>query len=192
MEAERRSLKRKPLSDCTNTTTTPRKSTSSSSSTTTSFLKPTKPSLSTTKKPEKKSDNNAQNPSSLPPHPSTPLRPSNPAPTPTGTGEPLTVYSRRQNAEKRKNKGKMVAIPLSCPSLEKIKNIREKLNKVGDVGLSKSCTVPRKKKRSHLPIEEDVSKNALPQDFIDQQRAYFAEIDSFELPVEVASDSELD
>lgn len=33
---------------------------------------------------------------------------------------------------------------------------------------------------------------SLRQDFIDKQRAYFAEIDAFELPVEVASESELE
>jgi hypothetical protein len=41
--------------------------------------------------------------------------------------------------------------------------------------------------------DEDEKKHALPQDFIEQQRAYFAEIDAFELSeVEVDSSNELD
>lgn len=38
----------------------------------------------------------------------------------------------------------------------------------------------------------NASKNDLPQDFIDRQRAYFAEVDAFELEEEVASDEELE
>ena len=37
---------------------------------------------------------------------------------------------------------------------------------------------------------DDASKYKLPRDFVEQQRAYFKEIDEFELPVEEASDSE--
>lgn len=41
--------------------------------------------------------------------------------------------------------------------------------------------------------DEDEKKHALPQDFIEQQRAYFAEIDAFELSeAEVDSSNELD
>lgn len=35
-------------------------------------------------------------------------------------------------------------------------------------------------------------KPILPPDFVEKQRAYFAEIDSFELPEEEVSESELD
>lgn len=45
-------------------------------------------------------------------------------------------------------------------------------------------------KQRQLPPEKD--KHALPQDYIEQQRAYFAEIDAFELPEEVVSESELE
>lgn len=41
--------------------------------------------------------------------------------------------------------------------------------------------------------KEDGASHALPQDFIEQQRAYFAEIDAFELPEEeVTSVDDLD
>lgn len=48
-------------------------------------------------------------------------------------------------------------------------------------------------KQRQIPSEKDVAMHALPRDFIEQQRAYFAEIDAFELPEEeVESVEELD
>ena len=48
-------------------------------------------------------------------------------------------------------------------------------------------------KRRGALSDGDEKKNALPQDFIEQQRAYFAEIDAFELSEEeVGSSNELD
>ena len=41
-------------------------------------------------------------------------------------------------------------------------------------------------------MPEAVSKPMLPKDFIEKQKAYFAEIDAFELPEEVVSESELE
>ncbi|GMP69564.1 hypothetical protein CsSME_00028775 [Camellia sinensis var. sinensis] len=72
---------------------------------------------------------------------------------------------------------------------------RNEFNQAGDIGISKSCTVPHpkcKKKRCRLMPEQDVSKHNLPQEFIEQQRAYFKEVDEFELPEEEISESELD
>lgn len=40
--------------------------------------------------------------------------------------------------------------------------------------------------------KQRVPKNDLSQDFIEEQKAYFAEVDAFELPEEVVSDSELE
>lgn len=36
----------------------------------------------------------------------------------------------------------------------------------------------------NISPKTDVSKSALPQEFIEQQKAYYAEIDAFELPEE--------
>lgn len=47
------------------------------------------------------------------------------------------------------------------------------------------------KRRYSLP-GENLCTHPLPQDFIEQKRAYFAEIDAFELPEEVVSDSEVE
>lgn len=104
--------------------------------------------------------------------------------------EPL---GKTQTAEKRKSKGKAIAEPLSCPPATKIQKIGEKIKEDGSKSLSKAGTVPRKKKQGRLPSRKYSSKNALLQEYIAQQRAYFAEIDAFELPEEeVHSISDLD
>ena len=43
------------------------------------------------------------------------------------------------------------------------------------------------KRRCASQAQLDASKYALPQDFIDEQRSYFKEIDEFELPEEEVS-----
>ena len=48
-------------------------------------------------------------------------------------------------------------------------------------------------KQGRPSSQEDAAEHALSQEFIEQQRAYFAEIDAFELPEEeVQSVAELD
>ncbi|XP_059669724.1 uncharacterized protein LOC132314981 [Cornus florida] len=99
------------------------------------------------------------------------------------------------NIENMGNEGKSIDARFSCPPLQTTRNIREELNKSDDIGLYKSFTVPRpkhKKKRYCLLPEQDISEHAAPQDFIEQQRAYFKEIDEFELPEEEVSCDELD
>lgn len=204
---ERRPLRRIPLSDCTNTgaAAVSEGVRTAKSSTAKSVARPTKPHPSKKRKPEQNSSSrsdtgsndirNAPNPSSLndavsppPPKASTPVRASKSSSN-LSSGkvdddvfEPLTVYNRRNTAAKRKGKEKAVAEPLSCPPLERMRN---ELNKDGDTRVSKSYTAPNRKKQR-------VPKNDLSQDFIEEQKAYFAEVDAFELPEEVVSDSELE
>ncbi|KAF8397150.1 hypothetical protein HHK36_016057 [Tetracentron sinense] len=203
MEVEKRSLKkRKPLSDCTNIIA------SSVSATSSSLIKPKISSL-TAKKPDETSFKyDTSIGSNVAENPRTRSQPSTPAPQKFSANsdtleceksELVTVYSRRQTAEKRKIKGKAIAmaIPSSCPPAGRVRHIgRDKLSEEhGDVGLSKSDKVPHpkyKKKRHHSLSKLDVDTPGLPQDFINQQRAYFAEIDAFELPEEVVSESELE
>ena len=47
-------------------------------------------------------------------------------------------------------------------------------------------------KQCREKAEVNASKHDLPQDFIDKQRAYFAEVDAFELEEEVTSADELE
>lgn len=47
-------------------------------------------------------------------------------------------------------------------------------------------------KRRCLPRDQDAPEYNLPRDFIEQQRAYFKEVDEFELSEEEISDNEVD
>lgn len=63
----------------------------------------------------------------------------------------------------------------------------------GEYKDGKACSVSHKiSKKKPRAIPDRVNKHSLPQDFIDKQRAYFAEIDAFELPEEVVSENELE
>lgn len=46
--------------------------------------------------------------------------------------------------------------------------------------------------RQRYVVPEAINKSLLPQDFIEKQRAYFAEVDAFDLPEEAVSESELE
>ncbi|XP_028084907.1 uncharacterized protein LOC114286021 [Camellia sinensis] len=110
-------------------------------------------------------------------------------------GKAVSMPINFPSLENTKNKRKKIDAPFSCPPLPRTKKIRNEFNQAGDIGISKSCTVPHpkcKKKRCRLMPEQDVSKHNLPQEFIEQQRAYFKEVDEFELPEEEISESELD
>ncbi|TYH73203.1 hypothetical protein ES332_D05G312500v1 [Gossypium tomentosum] len=85
--------------------------------------------------------------------------------------EPCTVYRRRTD-KKKKSKGKEVAEPLSSLFETRTHSLR------------------KKKKQCRDKAEINASKLDLPQDFINKQRAYFAEVDAFELEEEVASGNE--
>ncbi|TKY56933.1 hypothetical protein E2542_SST21379 [Spatholobus suberectus] len=202
MEANQRRVlpRRKPLSDCTNNTSPsvplkPHKTNPSSSS---SSLK--KPATECTSATTTDLDN-APNPTS----PSTPI-PSTPSlttPAPheivlsyvdVEASEPISVvYSRRSYSNKRrKDKGKAVAVPVSRTPNLKISDSREKNDEFEGVNLpkAKALTVPRTKKQRALSSEKDMFKDRQLQDFIEKQKAYFKEVDEFELLVE--SGDELD
>ncbi|XVE86136.1 hypothetical protein DITRI_Ditri18aG0012000 [Diplodiscus trichospermus] len=106
--------------------------------------------------------------------------------------EPCTVYQRRPTAEKRKSKWKEIAEPMPCSFKTRMPNLSKKRGGDGDIGLSKSCPPPRKRKQHRQKAEVNASNHDLPQDFIDKQRAYFAEVDAFELEEEVASADKLE
>ncbi|KAI5567261.1 hypothetical protein POPTR_013G083700v4 [Populus trichocarpa] len=190
---------RKPLADCTNLS--PSSSTSSTNNipSSSSFKKPSILSFSLNKFP-----NTKNKPGSTPSHktpasksaavsPPTPSHPPESSPLPGSFGdeifEPHSVYTRRQSTEgKRKSKGRASFTP--APKTE---FASYKMNDVGVTHPSKSLAVHRKKRRCGALSDGDEKKHALPQDYIEQQRAYFAEIDAFELSEEeVGSSNELD
>ncbi|OMO50202.1 hypothetical protein COLO4_38187 [Corchorus olitorius] len=101
------------------------------------------------------------------------------SPLPKTPSVPGSSVGSESATQKRKSKRKKVAAPLSC--------FRGKKDEDGDNGLSKSCPLPHKKKQQWKKTED---KHDLPQDFIDKQRAYFAEIDAFELEEEEVESSD--
>ncbi|XP_068644639.1 uncharacterized protein [Aristolochia californica] len=109
--------------------------------------------------------------------------------------ENITGVNRETQEKRRKDKGKAVidSIPSSCPPIGRTKNFSgrvDKLMKNSEDGLPKEHHVspPKRKKKRRYSVGEYI----LPQDFIDKQRAYFAEIDAFELAEEDVSLSELE
>ncbi|KAI3470942.1 hypothetical protein Pfo_027605 [Paulownia fortunei] len=106
-----------------------------------------------------------------------------------GSSAAVAVNCRppRRKSEKRKND----VGASSCPPMMRTKNIQNDLDETGNIKSSKSWTDPhpkcRKKRCSKIK-----STSELPMDFIEQQRAYFKEVDEFELPEEEISQDELD
>ncbi|XP_050385885.1 uncharacterized protein LOC126802316 isoform X2 [Argentina anserina] len=102
--------------------------------------------------------------------------------------EPHSVYSRRQTAQKRDSEGQKNVGSSSCPPALKIRNKWDNSNEVGQNCPSKKCKAPSKTKV--LPAKKETSQYTSPE--LEKQRAYFAELDKYELPVEEAEEWELD
>ncbi|KAJ0982333.1 hypothetical protein J5N97_010588 [Dioscorea zingiberensis] len=95
----------------------------------------------------------------------------------------------RQRPIGRNNKGKALVVEAtsSCPQLERTRSTR------GDLESEHAdCHQPKSSSKQWFRMPKRVKKPVLPQDFIERQKAYFAEIDAFELPEEVVSESELE
>ncbi|EOY20021.1 Uncharacterized protein TCM_045423 isoform 2 [Theobroma cacao] len=98
------------------------------------------------KKKEKEKGKSQSNKAKLSPM----LSPLQKTPSVSGTAdsvgfEPCTVYSRRHTADKRKSKGKEIAEPFSWSLEMRMPDLSEKKDGDGDIGLSKSCPLPRKR-----------------------------------------------
>ncbi|KAL0922007.1 hypothetical protein M5K25_005965 [Dendrobium thyrsiflorum] len=78
---------------------------------------------------------------------------------------------------------------LSCPPLRKNRTTGRMKQVVGSLPGTNSVPFQKKKKRKrHIKTSE----YKLPQNFINEHRAYFEEVDAFELDEEVISESELE
>ncbi|XP_024176382.1 uncharacterized protein LOC112182019 isoform X3 [Rosa chinensis] len=103
--------------------------------------------------------------------------------------EPHSVYTRRQTASKRNSKGQENIGASSCPPALKIRNTcRDNSNEDGYNSLSKKSKASCRKKV--VPTKKEASEYTSPD--LEKQRAYFAELDKYELPVEEAEEWELD
>ncbi|XP_010922689.1 uncharacterized protein [Elaeis guineensis] len=96
---------------------------------------------------------------------------------------------RRKWKEKEARMCKGKATPstaLSCPPVARTRSMKGKLVMEDDkFDHPKAFSVP-------YPEAKKKQRYTLPEDFIEKKRAYFAEIDSFELSEEVVSESELE
>ncbi|KAL9671647.1 hypothetical protein QQ045_009217 [Rhodiola kirilowii] len=119
--------------------------------------------------------------------------------------EPLTVYARRQTT-RRKGKEKVVNEAFTCLPVERK---RTESSKASFGKVSKCFTDLPKKARvldlssfvlfcCQLPffsyrfvLQRRIKEHVVSKDYIEKQRAYFAEIDNCELPEEEVSESEL-
>ncbi|XP_021732589.1 uncharacterized protein LOC110699373 [Chenopodium quinoa] len=112
----------------------------------------------------------------------------------SGTRErPLTVYTHRRTRQGRKLAAGKINEPLTCPPGQRIKKKGLELDYDQGDSNSGSHTDPlpmHKKKRSRQKYDD--SMHVLPKEEVERLRAMYADIDAFELPEEVASESELE
>ncbi|KAM3312012.1 hypothetical protein ACQJBY_032173 [Aegilops geniculata] len=112
-----------------------------------------------------------------------------------------TIYTSRATRGRRNPTSVKVPFPTgaaaSCPPIGKTTRASSHSIKKAPVAQdprpissSAPCHQAKKKKR-HLGVENSSSgRPKLPDDFVEKQRAYFQEIDAFELPVEEASETD--
>ncbi|KAL9418698.1 hypothetical protein AB3S75_036618 [Citrus x aurantiifolia] len=190
MEAKR---KRKPLSDCTNTTTPPSikkpflasalKNSLNDTNVKSVINSDSKPGSTANAAGENTGEVASENASSVSVA-STPAKSSRVS----GPGdkhevmEPSSVYGRRSTAAKRKSKGKEVAEPVagSLAATIKTAGARDKNKEDGDTLQNKSRKTHHEKKKKY----DEHAMHALPKEFIEEQNAYYAAVDEFKLEEE--------
>ncbi|XWS56969.1 hypothetical protein CRYUN_Cryun09bG0131300 [Craigia yunnanensis] len=93
--------------------------------------------------------------------------------------------------KKRKSKRKEIVELLSCCFEMRMPDLRKKKMEMV-ILVSPNHAQCHAKRQGREMAEVNAFKHDLPQDCIDKQRAYFAEVDAFELEEEVASADELE
>ncbi|XP_022939234.1 uncharacterized protein LOC111445210 [Cucurbita moschata] len=125
----------------------------------------------------------------LPTEASTPLRRTDLSSS-SGTDrvpEPQSFYSRRRPSNKRKSV-EIAVPPFIFSTASKIQTGGERRD--GYSSTSKARTVPYNKRQCAITYGEDESNVELPREFVEQKKAYFSEVDAFELPEEEAKSSD--
>ncbi|KAJ1273782.1 hypothetical protein BS78_05G010800 [Paspalum vaginatum] len=102
-------------------------------------------------------------------------------------GAPGAGSARRNPAASKGKAPADAAGPASCPPLGKSTRKSTMAHATRPVSSSAPCHEAKKKKKRSWS-----STPKLPEDFVKKQRAYFAEVDAFELPVEEVSESDLE
>ncbi|BAH95041.1 Os11g0112150 [Oryza sativa Japonica Group] len=107
-----------------------------------------------------------------------------------------TVYTRRNTAQKRRTNDNtpFPAGTSSCPPPATLASKNRKTSMAqGTRPISSLVPCHRSKKTKSTRMENTSSgKHMLPEDFVKKQRAYFEEVDAFELPEEEASETDLE
>uniref|UniRef100_A0A0E0MBN4 Sororin C-terminal region domain-containing protein n=1 Tax=Oryza punctata TaxID=4537 RepID=A0A0E0MBN4_ORYPU len=107
-----------------------------------------------------------------------------------------TVYTRRNTTQKRRtnDKAPFPAGTSSCPPPATLASkIRKTSVAQGTRPISSSAPCHRSKRKKSTMMENTSSgKHMLPEDFVKKQRAYFEEVDAFELLEEAASETDLE
>ncbi|KAL9231471.1 hypothetical protein vseg_006698 [Gypsophila vaccaria] len=103
----------------------------------------------------------------------------------------LIVYNQRRTPQRKKFGAGSISLPFSCPPSKKARKKGAKLDDKSSDSRVRSYTDPlplHKKKRARNKKDDCV--HAMPLDEVTKLKAYFADIDAFELPEEVASESD--
>ncbi|XP_078436111.1 uncharacterized protein LOC144706900 [Wolffia australiana] len=119
---------------------------------------------------------------------------------PSGSLKPVIPCTNRREKRQRKKKSLDVEIHhSSCPSRKRLKNASEKqtTGPTEDTDRRASASAPNaklKRKWRYMLSSDDEGQpqTILPRQFIEEQRAYFTEVDAFELAEEVVSEDELE
>ncbi|KAL1559288.1 hypothetical protein AAHA92_09646 [Salvia divinorum] len=99
----------------------------------------------------------------------------------------ISQPSRKMKTSARNNNAVGVS---SCPTITRTKKLQNGLDEAENVKYLYSWTDPQANVRKKRPRTEKTSE--LPEEFIREQKAYFDDIDNFELPVEEVSQDESD
>ncbi|XP_037429784.1 mediator of DNA damage checkpoint protein 1-like isoform X2 [Triticum dicoccoides] len=111
-----------------------------------------------------------------------------------------TIYTSRATRGRRNPTSVKVPFPTgavaSCPPLGKTTRASSHSTKKAPAAqdprpISSSAPCHQAKKKRHLGVENSSSgRPKLPDDFVEKHKAYFQEIDAFELPVEEVSETD--
>ncbi|KFK34865.1 hypothetical protein AALP_AA5G203400 [Arabis alpina] len=108
-------------------------------------------------------------------------------------GAPYSVYTvRRKASGMKRNKDAASSGAVANLRLDLISSSGKKTRQAKETNPKPLKKVAPRKRQRTVKHEEDNVTHGASQDYIEQQRAYFAEIDAFELPEEEVSSSDLD
>uniref|UniRef100_A0A1J3JWP7 Sororin C-terminal region domain-containing protein n=1 Tax=Noccaea caerulescens TaxID=107243 RepID=A0A1J3JWP7_NOCCA len=106
--------------------------------------------------------------------------------------EPYSVYTvRRKASGKKRNRDESSSGAVSRLRLDLVSNSGKKTHQADENKRKPSKAAPKKRQRT-VKHEEDNKAHGVSQDYIKQQKDYFAEVDAFELLEEEVSSSDLD